>query len=82
MIFEKSKFEQACRSNSAKLAALPQDNEKWCLAMKVGSATAYLGHSSADVAVEFSTLDELISYAHQNEIGEVLVITGARPWSF
>ncbi len=80
MIYEKFQFEKVCGSDSVKLAALPQDNQKWCLAVKVGSATAYLGDSN--VVIEFSTLDDVISYAHQNGIGKVLVITGARPWRF
>jgi hypothetical protein len=82
MIFENLKFEKACCSTSAKLAALPQHNEKWCLAMKTGIQIVYLGNSNTDQRVEFSTLDELINYARQNEIGEVLVITGAKEWCF
>ncbi|EKP0295036.1 hypothetical protein [Aeromonas veronii] len=82
MIYERSKFEKASRSNAAKVAALPQDSETWCLAIKVGASTAYLGDSTGQDAREFSSLDELINYAHQNLIGEVLVITGAKSWRF
>ena len=82
MIYEKSKFEKISSSSKTKVAALPEDNESWCLAMKVGSSTAYLGDSIGQVARQFSSLDDLISYAHQNEIGEVLVITGAKTWRF
>lgn len=82
MIYEMSKFVKASSSSAAKVVALPQENGTWCLAMKVDASTVYLGDSTGQDTREFSSLDELINYAHHNLIGEVLVITGAKPWRF
>lgn len=82
MVYESSKFEKASNLSAAKFAALPQDNETWYIVIKVGATTAYLGDSTGQDAREFSSADELVNYAHQNLIGEVLVITGAKPWRF
>ncbi|EMH6402178.1 hypothetical protein AB5B87_001394 [Providencia rettgeri] len=82
MIYDELQFKNACNSNLVKFGALPQENGNWCLARKVGSLTAYLGNPNTDSAREFSTLDELKEYAHNNQIGEILLITGATPWVF
>ena len=51
------------------------------MAIKMGSSTTYLGANDFQ-AREFSSISELISYATELEVAEVVVITGAAPWEF
>ena len=81
MIFGKSKFEAIIKQKQVKVAALPQDNHNWCLAMKEPNGTAYLGDNETQ-AKEFTSVSELIIYATELGAAEVIVITGAVPWKF
>ena len=80
--FSKSQFEKKVTSKKVKLAALPQSDEKWCLATKVDGSTAYLGDANGTEAVKFASLDDLIRYSQEIGMDEVLVITGTNPWDF
>ena len=74
-------FEALIKQKQVKLAALPQDNQRWCLAMKESNGTAYLGLNETQVK-EFVSISEIIDYAAQLGAAEVLVIAGAVPWKF
>lgn len=82
MIYSKSKFEQACLKKYLKCGALPQDTEKWALALKNRDGVVYLGDEEGVEPVDFDSLDQLVRYATNLKIKEVLVITGARAWEF
>lgn len=80
MILSESDFGRATQGGSP-VACLPQPDQDWCLAVKVGSATGYLGNVDGKELL-FPTLDRAIECAKNFEVGQVLVITGSKPWRF
>jgi hypothetical protein len=57
VIYCKTEFNNFCIGKPVKLGALPQSNEKWCLALKNNDGVVYLGNESGQKAIEFSTVD-------------------------
>jgi hypothetical protein len=80
MIIGEAEFRKRIQSG-AQVACLPQDDGGWCLAVKSGPLTSYLGRSERHEVI-FPTLDEAVTQATGFEIGQIIVITGAKAWEF
>lgn len=81
MVFGERRF-AAQIATGAKAACLPQHDEDWCLAVKVGTATAHLGDESTKEAKHFESLDTAVTLARDWGASEVLIITGTKAWKF